>query len=86
MDLPGQDGPLHIRADGGTEAAVVLLQRFRSVAAAGSQVQGIPGRQGDAALPGGKAVPDAGTAVQQGGGQPEQFVLLMDLKRHDKFS
>ena len=49
-----------IRADGGTEAAIVFLQAALSVTAAGAQIQTVPRRRADAAGPGGKTVDQTG--------------------------
>ena len=59
MDLPGQHYPGHVRPHRAAEAAVVLLQGRLGIPAAGTQVQGVPGRGGHAPPPGGEPVGDS---------------------------
>ena len=66
VDLLGQHHPVHVRAQHGAEAAVVLLYPCQLVAPAHAEVQTVPRRGGYAAGAGGKAVANAGQGI---GGQ-----------------
>ena len=83
MDLLGKDCPLHGNVQGAAEAPVIFQHSLRGIPPAGAQIQRVPGRGTDAALPGGKSVGD-GLAMpgEQGRGEPYQAVLLMGRKGH----
>ena len=59
MNLPGEDGLLQVRPDGGAEAAVIFQHGLPPVPHAGAEVQAVPGGGGHAPQAGGKAVADA---------------------------
>ena len=83
VDLPGEDQPLHIGAQGGTETAVVLPHVLPAVrlGAAAPQVQRGAVVPADAAQPGGKAVDDGGV-VQRFGGVEHHAAAVMLNKGH----
>ena len=82
MDLLGEDRTRRIHPQSAAEAAVILPDMGQVIPPAHAQVQGVPGRSGDAALPGGKPVADAG---EQGRGQIDEAVLFMESKGHSWF-
>ena len=64
MNLAGEHHLVHIRADGGAEAAVVLLHSLPVIPPVHTQVQGGVNPPGHAPQPGGKAVDHAGSHVR----------------------